>query len=109
MTSAKIWKFGPPPLVISKSTQPPFLSSEFGQTPLISLLVSFMDGNAVTFRMQTNDENCRGFPSILSFPPHFIFKVKSVVPLTAGSRRRDHDETSLVLLFYDDDEAQGRR
>ena len=34
---------------------------------------------------------------------------KSVVPLTVGSRRRDHDETSLVLLFYDDDEAQGRR
>ena len=111
MTSAKIWEFGPPPLVISKSTQPPFLSSEFGQTPLISLLVSFMDGNAVTFRMQTNDENCRDlYPSVLSFPlPFPIFKVKSVVPLTAGSRRRDHDETSLVLLFYDDDEAQGRR
>ena len=34
---------------------------------------------------------------------------KSVVPLTVGSRRRDHDETSLVLLFYDDDDTQGRR
>ena len=49
-------------------------------------------------------------PSFLFLPLLFpIFKVKSVVPLTAGSRRRDHDETSLVLLFYDDDEAQGRR
>ncbi len=55
---------------------------------------------SIALDVQTRDDlNC----------PLVLLKEHSLVPLTLGSRRRDHDETSLVILFFDSESAQADR